>query len=246
MSDGEQKRAVIYLRVSSAGQVKTDYDPEGLSIPAQREACIRKATSLGADVVREYVEPGVSGGSILKRTAFRQMLADVRELKDVDFVVVWSVSRWARDQEDHWTARGLITRAGAKLISVKEPIGEDTSHGIMLEGVMAAVAAARRIEISEEVHRGIKRKIEVGGTHARAPLGYLNVREPLPNGGEVRTVVIDPERGPIIQWAFEAYASGLYSMIDLGPGPGRPLRPSRRADAAPDEPGHLREAVGQR
>ena len=54
------KRAVIYLRVSSAGQVNTDYDPEGLSIPAQREACKRYAERHGAVVVREYVEPGVS------------------------------------------------------------------------------------------------------------------------------------------------------------------------------------------
>ena len=36
-------RVVIYLRVSSKSQVDTDYDPEGLSIPAQREICTRKA-----------------------------------------------------------------------------------------------------------------------------------------------------------------------------------------------------------
>ncbi len=211
----EALRAVIYLRVSSQGQVKTDYDPEGLSIPAQREACERKARELGAVIVREYVEPGVSGGSILKRKAFRQMIAETRQREDVDYVIVWSVSRWARDQEDHWTARGLITRAGAKLISVKEPIGEDTAHGVMLEGVMAAVAAARRIEISEEVTRGIDRKLKVGGTPGRAPIGYLNIREKLPDGGEVRTVVIDPERAPVVRWAFTAYATGLYSLHDL-------------------------------
>ena len=109
----------------------------------------------------------------------------------------------------------MVNRAGAKLLSVKEPIGENTSHGIMLEGVMAAVAAARRIEISEEVKRGVKRKIEVGGTHGRAPIGYLNIREPLPQGGEVRTIAIDPERAPIIIWAFETYATGLYSISDM-------------------------------
>jgi site-specific DNA recombinase len=209
------KRAVIYLRVSSAGQVKTDYDPEGLSIPAQREACQRYAERLGAVVIREYVEPGVSGGSLLKRGAFKRMIAETDALRDVDYVIVWSVSRWARNQEDHWVARGLVTKAGAKLVAVKEPIGEDTSHGIMLEGVMAAVAASRRIEISEEVKRGIKRKIEVGGTHGRAPIGYTNIREPLPQGGEVRTVVIDPERAPIITYAFETYATGLYSLTDM-------------------------------
>ncbi len=209
------KRAVIYLRVSSAGQVHTDYDPEGLSIPAQREACQRYAERLGATVIREYVEPGVSAGSLIKRAAFRRMIEETGERRDVDYVIVWSVSRWAREQEDHWVARGMVKRAGAKLLSVKEPIGEETSHGIMLEGVMAAVAAGRRIEISEEVRRGIKRKIEVGGTHGLAPIGYLNTREPLPQGGEVRTVIVDPERAPIIQWAYETYATGLYSIADM-------------------------------
>jgi site-specific DNA recombinase len=205
-------RAVIYLRVSSPSQVHTDYDPEGLSIPAQREACERKAKALGAEVIRQYVEPGVSGGSLVKRKAFRQMIADVKERQDVDVVIVWSVSRWARDQEDHWTARGLINRAGAKLISVKEPIGEDTSHGVIMEGVMAAVAAGRRLEISEDASRGIKRKVEVGGWPGYAPLGYRNVGESLPQGGEVRTVVIDHERGSIVTWGWETYGTGLYSL----------------------------------
>ena len=230
------KRAVIYLRVSSAGQVNTDYDPEGLSIPAQREACKRYAERHGAVVVREYVEPGVSGGSLLKRAAFRRMIDETTEQRDVDLVIVWSVSRWARNQEDHWVARGLVTKAGAKLVSVKEPIGEETSHGILLEGVMAAAAAARRIEISEEVKRGIKRKVEVGGTSGLAPIGYLNVREPLPQGGEVRTVAIDPERGPIIVWAFQTYATGLYSLSDivlLLEARGLTQRPTRRRGPRP-------------
>lgn len=225
------KRAVIYLRVSSAGQVNTDYDPEGLSIPAQRQACQRYAQRHGAVVVREYVEPGVSGGSLLKRAAFRRMIDETSEQRDVDLVVVWSVSRWARNQEDHWVARGLVTKAGAKLVSVKEPIGEETSHGILLEGVMAAAAAARRIEISEEVKRGIKRKVEVGGTNGLAPIGYLNDREPLPQGGEVRTVIIDKQRGPLIVWAFETYATGLYSLSDivvLLEARGLTTRPTRR------------------
>ena len=37
------KRAVLYLRVSTAAQADKDRDPEGYSIPAQREACLRKA-----------------------------------------------------------------------------------------------------------------------------------------------------------------------------------------------------------
>ena len=212
---GERKKAAILLRVSSPSQVHTDYDPEGLSLPAQRAACERKAAAVGADPVLEYIEPGVSGGYLVKRKVFRQMIEEIRERGDIDYVIVWSVSRWARNQEDHWSARGIINRAGATLIAVKEPIGEDTSHGVMLEGVMAAVAASRRIEISEEVSRGIRRKIEVGGTHSRAAIGYFNVREPLPQGGEVRTVVVDEERAAMIRWGYETYDTGLYSIADI-------------------------------
>jgi site-specific DNA recombinase len=211
----ERKKAAIFLRVSTPGQVKTDYNPEGLSLPAQRAECERKAESVNADPILEYIEPGVSGGALVKRTVFRQMIDDLRERGDIDYVIVWSVSRWARNQEDHWSARGLINRAGAKLIAVKEPIGEDTSYGVMVEGVMAAVAASRRIEDSEDISRGIRRKIAVGGTHSRASIGYLNVREPLPNGGEVRTVIVDAERAEMIRWGWEMYATGLYSIADI-------------------------------
>ncbi|MCA1705376.1 MAG: hypothetical protein LC808_19815 [Actinobacteria bacterium] len=37
-SGARPKRALLYLRVSTPGQVNTDYNPEGISIPAQREA----------------------------------------------------------------------------------------------------------------------------------------------------------------------------------------------------------------
>jgi site-specific DNA recombinase len=214
MSAG-RKRAALLFRVSSRGQVETDYDPEGLSIPAQREGCTRKAGTLDADVVREYIEPGVSGGSMVKRKEFQKLLADIRELHDIDYVIIWSVSRWARNNEDYWTARGLVNRAGAKLISVKEPIGEDTAHGIMFEGTMVSWAAAQRIQISEEVTQGIQRKVAVGGFPGYAPLGYENIQEPLPEGGKVRTIIIDRPRAKIIRWGFETYATGLYSINDM-------------------------------
>ena len=70
--------AVSYLRVSSMGQVETDYNPEGISIPAQREATDRKAAELGAKIVGEYIEPGRTATSIAKRPTFQEMLARIK------------------------------------------------------------------------------------------------------------------------------------------------------------------------
>ena len=58
------KTAVLYLRVSTTSQVQTDYDPEGISIPAQRLACQRKAEQMGLTVIADYVEPGRSATTI--------------------------------------------------------------------------------------------------------------------------------------------------------------------------------------
>ncbi|BBZ06943.1 hypothetical protein MDOR_11120 [Mycolicibacterium doricum] len=74
-------KAVLYLRVSSKKQMDTavDIDPDGNSIATQREVSTRKANDLGADVVREFVEPGVSASTIEKRQAFQDMLTFLRE-----------------------------------------------------------------------------------------------------------------------------------------------------------------------
>ena len=54
-----------------------------------------------------------------------------------------------------------------------------------------------------------------GGTNGRAPIGYLNVRKRDELGRELRTIELDPERAPMIEWAFKAYASGDWSVSQL-------------------------------
>jgi site-specific DNA recombinase len=43
------KRAAIYLRVSTAAQATRGREPEGDSMPAQREACQAKVAELDAE-----------------------------------------------------------------------------------------------------------------------------------------------------------------------------------------------------
>src|SRR5438046_3042315 len=92
-SDTPQPTAVLYLRVSTPSQVNTDYDPEGISIPAQREACLRKAAQLGVQVMEEYIEPGKTATSMDKRPAFQAMLERIRTQRDVNYVIVYKLSR---------------------------------------------------------------------------------------------------------------------------------------------------------
>jgi site-specific DNA recombinase len=215
-------RAFDYLRVSSDGQVKTDYDPEGLSIGAQREAAIDKARSLDAAIVREFSDPGRSAYVDLhKRTSFLAMLDELKccnehESTRVDYVIVWSLSRWARNQKDYWQTRELVRQAGAKLISISEPmIGDDSAAAFFTESIIAAKNQYESMQTSENVKASIYRKAKNGGTYGWTRLGYLNDVDRLPDGRRVSIAVPDPDRQHFITTGFQLYATGEYSVSSL-------------------------------
>jgi site-specific DNA recombinase len=207
------KRAVLYLRVSSRGQLETDYDDDGLSIAAQRERCKQKAAEYGAVVVDEYIERAESAKTS-HRPELNVMLRRIKEQRDVDYVILWKVDRFARNRRDDANMLFEIELAGARLISATENIDQSPA-GRLMHGMLASFAEYYSRNLANEVLKGLTEKAKRGGTPGRAPIGYLNIREQLPQGGEVRTIVIDPERGPIITWAFETYATGLYSLADI-------------------------------
>lgn len=210
---GPGTRAVIYLRVSSAGQVKTDYDPEGISIPAQRVSCHRKADQLGLTIVDEYIEPGRTATEMSKRIAFQEMLTRVRTLRDVDYVIVYKLSRMARNRLDDAVVMADLRKRGVTLISATESI-DDSPVGQLMHGILATFNEYQSRESGADIAYKMGQKARNGGTIGRARLGYLNVFD-RSDGREIRTITIDPERAPLIQLAFELYATGDYSRGEL-------------------------------
>ncbi len=207
------KRAVVYLRVSSKGQVATDYDPEGISIPAQRLSCQRKAEQLGLTVVAEYAELGQSGTEMSRRVAFQQMLNRIRQERDVDYVVVYKLSRFARNRIDDAMVMADLQKQGVTLVSATEQI-DDTPVGQLMHGILASFNEYRSREDGADISYKMAQKVKNGGTVGRAPLGYLNTVD-LFDGRRVNTVVVDAARAPFIKLAFELYATGKYGIDEL-------------------------------
>src|SRR5215470_6837872 len=206
------KRAGLYLRASSAGQIDKDYDPEGFTIPAQRELTTRKAAELDAEVVAEWVERAVSAKT-QDRPKLQEMLAYVKTHR-LDYVIVHKLDRMARNRLDHLLIKLALREAGVTLVSATEQIDEDTVTGVLLDGVISTMNEVYSLNLRTEVIKGMTQKAKAGGTPAMAPLGYLNIRE-IVDGREVRTVAIDPERGPLIAEAFELYATGEWTLRRL-------------------------------
>ena len=205
-------RAVIYLRVSTPKQAERYGDPEGYSLPAQREACYRKATELGASVVEEYVDRGESA-KFDDRAQFQRLVARVMSERDIDIVILHKLDRFARNVRDDANTFFQLRAAGAQLVSVSENIDE-SPQGMLVHWIMAAMAEFYSANLANEVKKGSIQKAKSGGTPYRAPLGYLNVRESL-QGKAASMVVSDPERAPLIRETFELYATGEYTLRQL-------------------------------
>ena len=207
----DSKRAVTYLRVSSAQQADKDFDAEGFSIPGQREACARQADQLGAEVVAEFIDRGESAKTT-RRPQLRAMLERLA-LGDIDYVIVHKVDRLARNRADDIEIVMAIRQAGAQLVSVTENIDE-TPSGLLLHGIMSSIAEFYSRNLAAEVMKGTTQKAKTGGTPYRPPLGYLPDRL-MVDGREVRTVKLDSKRAPLVHEAFTLYASGDYSLSEL-------------------------------
>ena len=226
--------AVIYLRVSTKDQAHKGGEVEGYSIPAQRAACKRKAESLGAHVIDEFVDAGESA----KTSARPQLQAMLNRLSkgDIQYVIVHKIDRLARNRVDDVQINVAIRAAGAQLVSVSENIDE-TPSGSLMHGVMSSIAEFYSKNLATEVIKGMEQKLRSGGTVYMTPTGYVNVTQTV-EGQVIKTVEVDPERAFLMQWGFEAYATGRYSLRTLAdileakgltyrPGLGKPERPIR-------------------
>jgi DNA invertase Pin-like site-specific DNA recombinase len=214
---GSLKRSIRYLRVSSKKQMDTDFevDPEGNSIDTQRKVCSSKEREMELVNVGEYVEPGNSAQTIDKRPVFREMIQRIQRERDVDYVIIYMMSRAFRNAHDELVTRMMLRKLGVTLVSAKENFGT----GYLADAMQTVMAAFNELQVraSGEDSKGkMANKARNGGTIGRAKVGYLNVRKRI-EGREVRTVETDPERSPFIVMAFEAFATGKYTLETLQP-----------------------------
>ena len=160
-------RVAIYARVSSERQAEKD-----LSIPAQLKALKKYALGRGWDVVAEYVDEAESARSA-NRPAFKDMIAAAKnKVKPFDSILVWKLSRFARNREDSVIYKSLLKRRKISVVSMNEHVDESPA-GSLLEGIIEVIDEFYSANLSQDTIRGMKenaaRGFRNGGT---VPFGY--------------------------------------------------------------------------
>ena len=204
--------AVSYLRVSTKEQAERGGRDEGFSIPAQREANLRKARELDSIIVEEFVDAGESARKA-DRPELLRMIEYVKA-NQIAYCIVHKIDRLARNRADDVMIHLALKEAGVILVSATENIDE-TPSGMLVHGIMSTIAEFYSRNLANEVSKGMTQKAQTGGTNGKAPIGYLNVTKRDELGREMRVVEPDPDRAALVKWAFEAYATGNYSTITL-------------------------------
>jgi site-specific DNA recombinase len=179
--------AVTYIRVSTKEQT------ENLSLSTQLRACEEYCERQGFEVLARFREEGESAKTA-DRTELQKLLQFCRTNKGrVQFVVVFNLTRFAREKYDHFARRAHLKSLGISLRSATEPI-DDTSTGKLMEGVLAAFAQFDNDVRSDRTRAGMRAPLELGTVDV--PRAAWLPERAACDGQELDP---DPERAPLVR-----------------------------------------------
>jgi site-specific DNA recombinase len=203
-------RAVAYVRVSK--------ERDGMISPELQMAAIeRHCQSAGYEIVETLTDLDLSG-QFWKRRQVEQAVAMI-EAGAADVLVVWKLSRVARNRKDWVIAVDRVEGVGGRLESATEPMDTTTSSGRFARGMLAELAAFESERLGESWKDAHERRVKQGKpANGKPRYGYKYDKE--------KGFTPDPVQGPILAELYSRYLSGqsVYSLVTfLNDGPTRPV-----------------------
>lgn len=157
----EIRKAVAYLRTSSAANVGADKDSD----KRQRAAIHAYAKANGFEVVDEYYDAAVSGADpVTERHGFMEMLSRVVS-NGAKTILVESPDRFARDLAVQLAGHDMLKGMGIALIPATAPdfFTEDTPTAVLVRQVLGAIAQFEKASTVAKLAAARKRKREATG-----------------------------------------------------------------------------------
>ena len=201
----QPSKAVLYLRVSTPEQA----DP--LNLRNQENGCRRLAKQRGLTVAEVILGPGESGRSA-DRPSFKRLLAFCKSHRnEIGYVIVESLSRFARNVADQSDAIKELHENGIALLSTAEPNVDDTAAGCMAANVHGVFNQYFSDALSEKMKERSAASVRAGRWPWAAPIGFINdLRQE--NGANIKP---DPTTAALIREAFQLYATGAYTKAQV-------------------------------
>ena len=204
------KNGLIYTRVSTQEQAK-----EGQSIDAQIKISNTYAKENKISIVDVYKDEGKSGSNT-NRAGLQDMLAKVSNDTTIDCVLVMDTDRLARNTLDHLSIKALLKKHDVQLISISQPMIDDSPEGRFIDTVLAGANALQSQITGRKTSKVMEEKARAGWWPGMAPIGYKNTINPTPSSNlDKKIVTPHPQTGPIVTQMFKDYATGTFSTDSL-------------------------------
>jgi site-specific DNA recombinase len=160
--------AVIYARFSPRPNAA-----ESESVEMQLERCRAYCTGQGYTVAAEHFDKDLSGGRADNRPGLQAALKAACERRAV--LVVYSLSRLARNTKDALALAERLQRCRADLAAVREQIDTHSPMGRFIFVILAALAELEREQIRDRTSDAMQRHQATGRRMSRldrAPYGW--------------------------------------------------------------------------
>jgi site-specific DNA recombinase len=129
----------------------------------------------------------------------------------IGYVIVESLSRFARNVADQGAAISELRENGITLLSVAEPNLDNTAAGRMAAGVHGVFNQYFSDALSEKMKERSAASVRAGRWPWAAPIGYLNDLKQS-NGANIKP---DPATAQLVREGFELYATGEQTKIQV-------------------------------
>ncbi|MCR4434326.1 MAG: recombinase family protein [Clostridiales bacterium] len=160
------------MRVAAYCRVSTDKGDQVNSLENQKryfKEYIMK--NEGWEFVNLYVDEGISGTNVKRRSGFRQMVADAENNK-FDLLLTKEISRFARNTLDSIFYIRKLRSKGIGIIFMNDNINTLDPDSELRLTIMASIAQEESRKISERVKWGQKRSMENGVVFGSRIYGY--------------------------------------------------------------------------
>lgn len=191
---------ILYARKSTE-----DSGRQILSLESQTKEMTRLAETLGLNIVKVFQE-SKSAKKPDNRPLFTQMIK-MLEHGEAEGILCWKIDRLSRNPINSGTIQWLMQQGKIKVIQTMEKQYLPTDN-VILFSVESGMANQYILDLSKNVKRGNKAKLEKGGWPCKAPLGYLNNRLD-------KTIVIDKKNSQYVIKAFLLYANQTRSLENI-------------------------------
>ena len=202
MKKFEGKTAVLYSRVST-----TDQKDNGYSLPQQKEILSKFCSNYNIKIL-EYFEEDYTG-TTLKRPAYTRLKAFVSKNK-VDLILVHKWDRFTRSTPNGLIEIEAMQNNGIEINAIAEPIDFSIPQQKIMLHMYIGLGEVENDIRSQRTKNGIIGALKEGRYVNRAPIGYLNGKDP--NNSSKPLLKPCPVKSKLIEQIFQDYSTGLYSQ----------------------------------